>query len=133
MKLIKEFIPYYKPYIGVFLLDLLCATVLSLIDLAFPQFLRILRSTLFLKSPEEILSKLGIIAVALIILYVIRALCRWYVSYQGHMMGAKMESKMRQDLFERFEAFSFSYYDSHNTGEMMSKLVSDLFDICQPE
>ena len=131
MKLIKEFIPYYKPYIGVFLLDLLCATVLSLIDLAFPQFLRILRSTLFLKSPEEILSKLGIIAVALIILYVIRALCRWYVSYQGHMMGAKMESKMRQDLFERFEAFSFSYYDSHNTGEMMSKLVSDLFDISE--
>ena len=131
MKLIKEFIPYYKPYIGVFLLDLLCATVLSLIDLAFPQFLRILRSTLFLKSPEEILSKLGIIAVVLIILYVIRSICRWYVAYQGHMMGAKMESKMRQDLFERFEAFSFSYYDSHNTGEMMSKLVSDLFDISE--
>ncbi len=131
MKLIKKFIPYYKPHIKVFLFDLFCATVLSLIDLAFPQFLRILRSTLFLESPQVILSKLGIIAAALVILYVIRSLCRWYVTYQGHMMGAKMESQMRHDLFERFEAFSFSYYDTHNTGEMMSKLVSDLFDITE--
>ena len=131
MKLIKKFIPYYKPHIKVFIFDLFCATVLSLIDLAFPQFLRILRATLFLESPQVILSKLGIVAAALIILYVIRSLCRWYVTYQGHMMGARMESQMRHDLFERFEAFSFSYYDTHNTGEMMSKLVSDLFDITE--
>lgn len=131
MKLVRKFIPYYKPYKGVFIFDLFCATVLSLIDLAFPQFLRVLRSTLFLRSPEEILSKLGILAAALIMMYVIRMLCRWYVTYQGHMMGARMESQMRHDLFERFEAFSFSYYDTHNTGEMMAKLVSDLFDISE--
>ncbi len=131
MRLIKNFIPYYKPHIGVFLLDLLCASILSVIDLAFPQFLRILRSTLFLESKELILSKLGIIAALLIAMYIIRSLCRYYVAYQGHMMGAKMESRMRSELFERFEAFSFSYYDTHNTGEMMSKLVSDLFDISE--
>ncbi len=131
MKLIKKFIPYYKPYIGVFLLDLLCASILSIIDLAFPQFLRILRSTLFLEAPEVILKRLGFIAVALILMYAIRSLCRWYVTYQGHMMGARMESGMRRELFEKFEAFSFSYYDTHNTGEMMSKLVSDLFDISE--
>ncbi len=131
MKLIRKFIPYYKPYIGVFLFDLLCATVLSLIDLAFPQFLRVLKNTLFLRSPQEIMSKLGLIALALIMLYVIRMLCRWYIAYQGHMMGAKMESQMRHDLFEQFEALSFSYYDTHNTGEMMAKLVSDLFDISE--
>ncbi len=131
MRLIKKFIPYYKPHIGVFLLDLLCASILSVIDLAFPQFLRILRSTLFLESKELILSKLGIIAALLIAMYIIRSLCRYYVAYQGHMMGAKMESRMRSELFERFEAFSFSYYDTHNTGEMMSKLVSDLFDISE--
>ena len=68
MKLIKRFIPYYKPYMGVFLLDLLCATILSIIDLAFPQFLRILRSTLFLEAPEVILSRLGIIAVLLLLI-----------------------------------------------------------------
>ena len=131
MKLIKKFLPYYKPYMGVFLLDLLCASILSIIDLAFPQFLRILRATLFLEAPEVILGRLGIIAVLLIVMYIIRSFCRWYVSYQGHMMGAKMESGMRRELFDKFEAFSFSYYDTHNTGEMMSKLVSDLFDISE--
>ncbi len=131
MKLIKKFIPYYKPYIGVFLLDLLCAMILSVIDLAFPQFLRILRSTLFLEAPQVILGRLGIIALLLIIMYAVRSFCRWYVTYQGHMMGARMESGMRKELFDKFEDFSFSYYDTHNTGEMMSKLVSDLFDISE--
>ncbi len=131
MKLIRKFIPYYKPYIGVFLLDLVCASILSIIDLAFPQFLRVLRETLFLESPEIILGRLGIVAVVLITMYLVRSMCRYYVSYQGHMMGAQMESGMRRELFERFEAFSFSYYDTHNTGEMMSKLVSDLFDISE--
>ena len=131
MNLIKRFIPYYKPYVGIFVMDLVCATILSVIDLTFPQFLRILRSTLFLQSKEEILSKLGIIAALLIAMYIVRFLCRYYVTYQGHMMGARMESGMRSELFERFEAFSFSYYDTHNTGEMMSKLVSDLFDISE--
>ena len=76
MKLIKKFIPYYKPYAGVFFLDLLCARILSAIDLAFPQFLRILRTTLFLESSEKILKSLGFIALALIVMYVIRTLCR---------------------------------------------------------
>jgi ATP-binding cassette subfamily B protein len=131
MRLIKKFIPYYKPYIGVFIMDLVCATILSIIDLTFPQFLRILRETLFLQTKEEILSKLGMIAALLLAMYIVRFLCRYYVTYQGHMMGARMESGMRSELFERFEAFSFSYYDTHNTGEMMSKLVSDLFDISE--
>lgn len=131
MKLIRKFIPYYKPYIGVFLMDLLCASVLSVIDLTFPQFLRILRSTLFLEESSVIMSRLGIIAFLLIAMYVVRLLCRYYVTYQGHMMGARIESGMREELFDRFEAFSFSYYDTHNTGEMMSKLVSDLFDISE--
>lgn len=131
MDLIKKFIPYYKPYIGVFLFDLFCATVLSIIDLVFPQFIRILRETLFLEEPEIIMKRIWIIGLLLLVLYFIRFLCRWYVTYWGHMMGAKMESGMRKELFERFEAFSFSYYDTHNTGEMMSKLVSDLFDISE--
>lgn len=131
MKLIKRFIPYYKPYIGVFVLDLICATILSVIDLAFPQLLRFLRETLYLEAPEIILKNLGWIALLMIVMYLIRTACKYYVTYQGHMMGAKIESGMRRELFERFEAFSFSYYDNHNTGEMMSKLVSDLFDISE--
>ncbi len=131
MNLIKKFIPYYKPYIGVFLFDLFCATVLSIIDLVFPQFIRVLRVTLFLEEPDVILKRIWIIGLVMLVMYFIRFLCRWYVTYWGHMMGAMMESGMRKELFERFEAFSFSYYDTHNTGEMMSKLVSDLFDISE--
>ncbi|MBQ9338925.1 MAG: ABC transporter ATP-binding protein [Paludibacteraceae bacterium] len=131
MELIKRFIPYYKPYLGIFFLDLLCATILSIIDLAFPQFLRILRTTLFLEAPEIIMGRLGIIALLLLLMYSVRTFCRWYVTYQGHIMGARMESGMRKELFDKFEEFSFSYYDTHNTGEMMSKLVSDLFDISE--
>ena len=131
MKLIRKFIPYYKPYIGIFLLDLLCASIMSAIDLAFPQFMRILRATLYLEAPEVILKRIGLVAALLIAMYAVRSLCKYYVTYQGHMMGARMESTMRRELFDRFEAFSFSYYDTHNTGEMMSKLVSDLFDVSE--
>ena len=131
MDLLKKFIPYYKPYIGVFVLDLIAASILSLIDLVFPQLLRILRETLFLETPEKIMSALLKLAVLLLLMYTVRALCKHYVTYQGHMMGARMESGMRRDLFDQFERFSFSYYDKNNTGEMMSKLVSDLFDISE--
>ncbi|SFT32035.1 ATP-binding cassette, subfamily B [Lachnospiraceae bacterium XBD2001] len=131
MKLIKRLIPYYKPYIGVFILDLIAASIMSAIDLVFPQLLRFLRGTLFLQVPEVILSKLGLLASLLILMYIIRSACKYYMSYQGHMMGARMESTMRRQLFDRFESLSFSYYDTHNTGEMMSKLVSDLFDISE--
>lgn len=131
MKLIRKFIPYYKPYLGIFFMDLFCASVLSVIDLAFPQLLRFLQGGLFLQSSDVILKRLGLIAALLIVMYIVRTACRYYVTYQGHMMGARMESTMRRELFERFEASSFSYYDTHNTGEMMSKLVSDLFDISE--
>ncbi|WP_026509114.1 ABC transporter ATP-binding protein [Butyrivibrio sp. LC3010] len=131
MDLLKKFVPYYKPYIGVFVLDLVAASILSLIDLVFPQLLRVLRQTLFLESPDKIIVGIVRLAIVLLIMYTVRALCKHYVTYQGHMMGAKMESGMRSDLFEKFESFSFSYYDRNNTGEMMSKLISDLFDISE--
>jgi ATP-binding cassette subfamily B protein len=131
MDLLKKFVPYYKPYIGVFLLDLVAASILSLIDLVFPQLLRVLRETLFLDTPEKIVAGVIKLAIGLLIMYTVRSLCKHYVTYQGHMMGARMESGMRRDLFDQFERFSFSYYDKNNTGEMMSKLVSDLFDISE--
>ena len=101
MKLIKRLIPYYKPYIGVFILDLIAASIMSAIDLVFPQLLRFLRGTLFLQAPEVILSKLGLLAALLIVMYLIRSACKYYMSYQGHMMGARMESGMRKELFDK--------------------------------
>ena len=131
MKTLKRFIHYYTPYRAIFFLDLLCATVISAIDLAYPQILRTLTNTLFTKSSSTILSALIPIAIGLFLMYVLQSLCKYYVSCQGHMMGARMERDMRQQLFDHYEQLSFSYYDQHNSGQMMSKLVSDLFDISE--
>ncbi len=131
MDSIKRFIPYYKPYKKVFFLDLLCATIFSVIDLVFPQLIRLLNTDAFTGTGSAVVTELVKMGLLLLVLYVIRAACRYYVTYQGHMMGARMESGMRRDLFEQFERFSFSYYDKNNTGEMMSKLISDLFDISE--
>lgn len=131
MHVMKKFIAYYQPYKRIFFLDMLCACVISVIDLAFPQILNYLNRTLYLDTKEAILNSLFILFIGLLVMYVIRALCRFYVSGQGHIMGARMESDMRQDLFDHYEKLSFSYYDRNNTGEMMSRLVSDLFDIAE--
>ncbi len=131
MKLFKKFVTYYKPYKFVFFMDLFCALIVSLIDLAFPQILNFLSDTFYLESSSEIISGLLKLGVGLFCLYLIRSICSYYITYKGHVMGAYMESTMRQELFEQYERFSFSYYDTHNTGKMMSKLISDLFDITE--
>lgn len=131
MHTLKKFIGYYRPYWAVFWFDLFCATIISLVDLAYPQILRTLTQTLFTKSSTMILNALLPIAIGLLVMYLVQSLCKYYVSYQGHMMGARMERDMRQQLFDHYERLSFSYYDQNNSGQMMSKLVSDLFDISE--
>ena len=131
MEVMRKFIRYYRPYRKIFILDMICALLISVIDLAFPQVLNYLNKTLYLDTKEAILNSLGLLLIGLFIMYGVRALCRYYVSGQGHIMGARMESDMRQDLFNHYEKLSFSYYDRNNTGEMMSKLVSVLFDISE--
>ena len=131
MQTLKKFIKYYKPYKTVFFIDLLCATIISAIDLAFPQLLRTLTKTLFAGAPGKIISALIPITIGLLVAYIIQTACRYYVTYAGHMMGARMERDMRKELFDQYEKLSFSYYDQNNSGQMMRKLVSDLFDISE--
>ena len=131
MSTFQKFIQYYKPYKKVFIFDLICAAFISLVDLAYPQILRSLTKTLFLKDASMILKTLPIIGGILFICYIFQAFCKYYVSCQGHIMSAKMERDMRQELFEHYEELSFSYYSQNNSGQMMSKLVSDLFDISE--
>ncbi len=131
MHTLKRFINHYAPYRTVFFLDLFCATLISLVDLAYPQILRTLTNTLFTEDAPAILRALPPIAAGLLVMYIVQSLCKYYVSYQGHMMGANMERDMRQQLFDHYEKLSFSYYDRNNSGQMMSKLVSDLFDIAE--
>ena len=131
MNTIKKFIHYYGPYKAVFFIDLICAAVISLVDLAYPQILRTMTKTLFTQDKDMILHALPVIAVSLFVMYIVQSLCKYYVTCQGHMMGAKMERDMRRELFDHYQELSFSYYSRNNSGQMMSKLVSDLFDISE--
>ena len=131
MNTIKKFIHYYGPYKTVFFIDLICAAVISLVDLAYPQILRTMTKTLFTQDKNIILHALPVIGISLFVMYIIQSLCKYYVTYQGHMMGAKMERDMRRELFDHYQELSFSYYSRNNSGQMMSKLVSDLFDISE--
>ena len=129
--MLKRFLSYYKPQMGLFVADTVCALVLAAIDLAFPIILRNLTGGLFTQGQAAIMQALGMIAVGLVLMYAVRCACRFFVSYCGHVMGARMESKMREDLFDQYERFSFAYFDRNSSGDMMSRVVNDLFDICE--
>lgn len=127
----KRFLSYYEPQMGLFVADTVCALVLAAIDLAFPIILRNLTGGLFTQGQAAIMQAFGMIAVGLVLMYAVRCACRYFVSYWGHVMGARMESKMREDLFDQYERFSFAYFDRNSSGDMMSRVVNDLFDICE--
>ena len=129
--MLKRFLSYYEPQMGLFVADTVCALVLAAIDLAFPIILRNLTGGLFTQGQAAIMQALGMIAVGLVLMYAVRCACRYFVSYWGHVMGARMESKMREDLFDQYERFSFAYFDRNSSGDMMSRVVNDLFDICE--
>lgn len=127
----RRFLAYYRPERGLFVADTVCALIIAGIDLAFPVILRSLTGGLFLKGADAIMAALGMIALGLVAMYLVRMGCRYFVSAQGHIMGARMESRMRQDLFDQYERFCFTYFDRVNSGDMMSRVVNDLFDICE--
>ena len=131
-QVLARFVAYYKPYKFLFFFDLVCASVLAAVDLAFPQFLGFFTREFFLEPPEAILSALGWIALG-----VRRALRRCArpastSSRRGAISWARAwRPTCAMDLFEQYQRLSFSYYDRNNTGEMMSKLLTDLFDISE--
>jgi len=131
MNIFQRFIQFYGPYRRLLYLDLFCAVLVSLIDLAFPQLLYYLTHQVFTQEREQILAACRFVFVGMILMYIVRYGCQYYITTWGHIMGARMESDMREKLFEHYQRLSFSYYDRNNTGEMMSKLVSDLFDISE--
>lgn len=127
----RKFIGYYGKYKFLFWFDLLCATLLACIDLAFPQLLNFFTRDFFLQPAPVVMGALGLICAGMAALYLLRTGCQWFIARWGHVMGARMEADMRTDLFEQYQRLSFSYYDKNNTGEMMSRLVTDLFDVSE--
>lgn len=131
MSIFAGFLHYCKPYRTLFYADMVCAILVSMIDLVFPQVLNYLTKILLSQQTERFIAIIGYVGAGMMLLYIIRYICQYYITTWGHVMGARMESDMRQDLFDHLQRLSFSYYDKNNTGEMMSKLVADLFDISE--
>ena len=131
MNIFKKFLQYYRPYRFLFYADIFCALVVSLVDLAFPLILSYLSKNIFVKDKMVILNSILYIGVGLLVLYILKYFCQYFIASWGHIMGARMENNMRKDLFYHLQRMSFSYYDENNTGHMMSILVSDLFDISE--
>ncbi|MBQ3283051.1 MAG: ABC transporter ATP-binding protein, partial [Atopobiaceae bacterium] len=129
--MLQRFLAYYRPQLHLLVMDTIAALVLAGIDLAFPQILRTLTGGLFTQGPDAIRGALVYLALGMLGMYAIRYVCRWFVTSWGHVMGVRMESRMRQDLFDQYERMSFSYFDRHNTGDLMSRVANDLFDISE--
>lgn len=132
MDTLKKFMSYYKPYKNMFFMDMFCALTLSGIDLVFPLIVRYLLNDVYTMSDKSSLLRYVIyIGIALFSMYVVRYFCQYYITSWGHIMGSRMEADMRSDIFNHLQKLSFSYYDNTNTGKLMSRIVTDLFDISE--
>lgn len=126
----KKFLSYYKPYLGLFYADMACAIVVSATVLAIPLCIRYITKNLETNSLDA-LNQIYIVGGVMLALVAIHAICHAFVDYKGHMMGALMERDMRNELFEHYQKLSFKFYDDHRTGQLMTRISNDTFDLAE--
>ena len=126
--MLKRFIQYYKPHKKMLTLDLLASLIISIIGMVYPI---VTRNMLNVYIPGKMYNAIVIAGVVVLVLYVARMLLRYFVQYYGHVIGVKMQSQMRQDLFGHLEKLPFSFFDNHETGRIMTRITSDLFEVCE--
>ena len=126
--MLKRFISYYKPHKKMLALDMLASLLISVIGMVYPV---VTRNMLNKYIPDKMYSTIVIAGVAVLVLYVIRMLLRYFVQYYGHIIGVKMQSQMRLDLFNHLEKLPFRFFDNNETGRIMTRLTSDLFELCE--
>jgi len=122
------FLGYFKNHKGLFLVDILCAMGIAGIDLAFPL---ITRSALYDMLPNEMYRTFFVIMIAVLLSYVLRSVLNFIVAYFGHIFGVRVEADIRKDLFAHMQSMSFDFYDQNRTGQLMSRLTSDLFELTE--
>ncbi len=131
LKLIKRFLPYYKAHWKTMFFDLFCAALTTVCELVLPLFVRFITDAaiddISMLTPKTILTLGG----TYVVLRAIDALANYYMASIGHIMGTKMETAMRRDLFEHLQKLSYSYYDNTKVGTIMSRITSDLFDVTE--
>ena len=128
---LKRMISYYKPYLGTFFLDMFFAVLASAIALVIPLAVRNITSTIPDMTPEAGMQKILVIGGILIVLVIVQFFANYYISFYGHVMGAKMEYDMRAEIFSHYQKLSFSFYDDQKVGQLMSRITSDLFEITE--
>lgn len=125
---LRIFISYYKPHIGLFLLDMICALGISLVDLAFPYVSKLAMQELL---PGNLFGVFFAVMAALVGAYLLRSVLNYIVTYWGHLLGVRIEADIRRDLFSHMQDLSFSFYDKNRTGHLMSRVTGDLFEITE--
>ena len=125
---LRIFISYYRPHWKIFALDMACALCISLIDLAFPFVSRFAMSELL---PGKLFQVFFVVMAAMAAAYVLKSVFYYTVAFWGHLLGVRMEADIRRDLFSHMQDLSFSFYDKHRTGQLMSRVTGDLFEITE--
>jgi ATP-binding cassette, subfamily B, bacterial len=127
----KKFLSYYKPYLGWFFADMACALVVSAITLLLPLCARYITSTLLAGHTPRTLDHIYLMGALMLALVGVHTLCTMFIDFQGHMMGARMESDMRGELFEHYQKLAFSFYDEQTTGQLMTRISNDTFALAE--
>ncbi|MFC5648844.1 ABC transporter ATP-binding protein [Paenibacillus solisilvae] len=127
----KKFISYYKPYLGLFYADMACAFVVSVITLVLPLCIRYITKNVLEGNTPNSLNQIYMMGAVMFALVAVHTFCNMFISYQGHMMGAMMESDMRSDLFEHYQKLSFRFYDEQKTGQLMTRITNDSLSLSE--
>jgi len=130
-KNLKRLCSYYKPYMGIFLLDLFFAFLASAIALVIPLVVRYITSNVGSMTQTEAQNQILLIGGVLVVLVLVQFVANFYISDIGHVMGARIERDMRAEIFAHYQKLSFAFYDEQKTGQLMSRITSDLFDITE--
>ena len=126
--MLKRFIYYYKPHKKMLALDMLASLLISVIGMVYPI---VTNKMLNIYIPEKMYTTIVAAGLIVLALYIIRMALRYFVQYYGHVIGVKMQSQMRQDLFAHLEKQPFRFYDNHETGRIMTRITSDLFEVSE--
>ena len=126
--MLKRFLSYYKPHIKLLILDMLAALTISLIGMVYPL---VTNKMLNVFIPEKMYGTIVIAGTIVLILYIVRMLLRYFMQYYGHLIGVRMQAQMRRDLFSHLQKLPFRFFDNHETGRIMTRLTSDLFEVCE--
>ncbi len=126
--MLRKFISYYKPHIGLFSVDMLAALIVALANLVYPTLAKnIINDYALRETPNALL----IGALILLGVYALKCVCNYIVGYWGHVIGVRMQADMRHDLFKKYESLPFSYFDEHKTGDLLSRLTNDLAQVSE--